>query len=64
MKFSKEYTRTVLSDVAVAISGRPLGFGIETQARDKAIGLNSERGTSCIGGGEAIVLGVFCLLTD
>ena len=44
MKFFSEYTRAVLSEVAVATSGRPLGFGIETQARDDEIGLKSARG--------------------
>lgn len=56
MKFFNEYTRTVLSEVAVAMSGRPLGFGIETQARDAEMGLKSARGRIRRYGREAIVL--------
>lgn len=33
-----------MSDVAVARSGRELGFGMETQAREEAAGLKSARG--------------------
>jgi hypothetical protein len=44
VKFLSEYTRTVLSEVAVAMRGRPLGFGIETQAREEAVGLKSAMG--------------------
>ncbi len=44
MKFLSEYTLTVLSEVAVAMRGRPLGFGMETQALEFAIGLNSANG--------------------
>jgi len=45
VKFLSEYTRTVLSLVAVAIKGMESGFGIEAQARELAGGLKSERGT-------------------
>lgn len=44
MKFFREYTRTVLSDVAVATRGNPLGFGIDTHAREFANGLSSAMG--------------------
>lgn len=44
MKFFSEYTRTVLSEVAVAIRGSPLGLGIDTQARELETGLNSASG--------------------
>lgn len=59
MKFRREYTLTVLSEVAVARSGRPFGFGTDAQARDEAGGLNSARAAICtaccaLGGAEAI----------
>jgi hypothetical protein len=57
VKFRREYTRTVLSEVAVAMRGKPLGFGIDTQARDAAAGLNSARGRIRIWVGEAILAG-------
>lgn len=48
-----------MSEVAVARSGRPFGLGVETQAREEADGLNSERasmhsGCGMEGGAEAI----------
>ena len=55
MKFFNEYTRAVLSEVAVAINGRPLGFGIETQALEVDIGLNSARGSIRRRVGEAML---------
>jgi hypothetical protein len=55
VKFFNEYTRAVLSEVAVAINGRPLGFGIETQALEVDIGLNSARGSIRRRVGEAML---------
>jgi hypothetical protein len=54
-----------LSEVAVARSGRPFGLGTETQAREEAGGLNSERARICTecgdtGGAEAIAL-LWCI---
>jgi hypothetical protein len=46
-----------LSEVAVAMRGKPLGFGIETQALEAAAGLNSARGRMRRGVGEAILVG-------
>jgi len=56
-KLRNEYTRTVLSEVAVAMRGKPLGFGIETQALEAAAGLNSARGRMRRDVGEAILVG-------
>jgi hypothetical protein len=63
VKFFSEYTRTVLSEVAVAMRGRPLGFGIETHAREEEIGLKSASGRIRVwvlgmGVGVAIVCGL------
>jgi hypothetical protein len=65
VKFRREYTLTVLSEVAVARSGRPLGLGMETQAREDAEGLNSERAprrTECDVAGGAEAIAILCCL--
>jgi hypothetical protein len=55
-KLRNEYTRTVLSEVAVAMRGKPLGFGTETHALDAAAGLNSARGRMRSWVGDAMVV--------
>jgi hypothetical protein len=66
VKFRREYTLTVLSEVAVARRGRPFGLGTEAQARDDAEGLNSARAAICtvcgaLDRGEAII---FCMVVQ
>jgi hypothetical protein len=60
VKFRREYTLTVLSEVAVARSGRPFGLGTEAQAREDADGLNSARALICTER-EAIVVVWSCM---
>jgi hypothetical protein len=65
VKFRRENTLTVLSEVAVARRGRPFGLGTEAQARDDAGGLNSARAAICtvcgaLDGGEAIISAWWC----
>jgi hypothetical protein len=58
VKFLSEYTRTFFSEVAVAMRGKSLGFGMDTQARTGDLGLNSAMEVIRTPGGveEAIVV--------